>query len=190
MRYATIAAALVGLAAPPLHADELQIAMQRFVEENLGAWANDPMLVEAIRAQNAQTAGYSQAKIIEMDQLWRGYAGLTDAEIITNVTQNPAASFLREQVARADGAITEAFIMDAKGLNVAASNVTSDYWQGDEAKFTATFLVGAEAVHFGDVELDKSTNQVQGQISMTIVDPATGEPVGALTVGVNLTALM
>ncbi len=80
--------------------------------------------------------------------------------------------------------------MDARGLNVAASDVTSDYWQGDEAKFTQTYPMGGNAVHFGDVELDESTKEVQGQVSMSIVDQETGEVVGALTVGINLTALM
>lgn len=64
--------------------------------------------------------------------------------------------------------------MDARGLNVAASDVTSDYWQGDEEKFSATHEVGAGALHISDVEMDKSTQRYQGQISLTISDPATG----------------
>ena len=102
----------------------------------------------------------------------------------------PAADFLRTQVDKSDGAITEAFIMDARGLNVAASMPTSDYWQGDEAKFQQTYMVGETAVHFGEVELDESTKQAQAQVSMTIVNNDTGVAIGALTVGINLNALM
>lgn len=171
-------------------ADEVQDAMHSFLETNIANWANDPIIVQAIIAQNAQTAQYDQAKIDEMDTLWRAFEGILDAEIIAGVITNPAADFLRTQVAQSGGAITEAFVMDARGLNVAASAPTSDYWQGDEAKFTETYPLGAMAVHFGDVELDASTQEVQGQVSMTVVDQQTGQPVGALTVGINLTSLM
>ena len=80
--------------------------------------------------------------------------------------------------------------MDAQGLNVAASGLTSDYWQGDEAKFTETYGKGAGAVHFGEVEFDESSQTYQAQISVTVTDPATGQPIGAITVGVDAAHLM
>lgn len=184
------ALALTCATAPALYADDMQQALQAYFDENVMNWANDPVLVAAIRAQNGETGGYDQAQIDEMDLLWRGFVGINDAEIIANVLQNPAADFLRDQVSQSGGAITEAFVMDARGLNVAASEATSDYWQGDEAKFTETYLVGGNAVHFGDIELDNSTQEVQGQVSMTIVDQTTNQPIGAITIGVNVTALM
>lgn len=173
-----------------LHADDMRQALQTYLDDHVALWANDPVLVTAIQAQNVETAGYDQSRIDEMDQLWRGFVGNNDAEIIAKVIAKAAADFLRMQVMQSGGAITEAFVMDARGLNVAASVPTSDYWQGDEAKFTQTYPLGGAAVHIGDVALDDSTQQVQGQISMTIVDQATGAAVGAITVGVNLTALM
>jgi hypothetical protein len=42
--------------------------------------------------------------------------------------------------------ITEMFVMDAKGLNVGQSDVTSDYWQGDEAKWQKTYGAGPGVV--------------------------------------------
>lgn len=176
--------------ANPLHADPMQQAMQSVLEDNIMNWANDPLIISAVQAQNVETAAYDAAKIDELDRLWRGFIGNTDAEIITAVLQNATADFLRMQVAQSNGAITEVFIMDARGLNVAASQATSDLWQGDEAKFQDTFLIGPTAVHYSDIELDDSTQTVQGQVSMTLVDQDTGAPVGAITVGINITALM
>ena len=92
-------------------------------------------------------------------------------------------------VAARDGAVglfTEIFAMDDKGLNVAASDVTSDYWQGDEAKWKSTYAVGAGAVHISEVEFDESSQSYQAQVSVTVVDPDSGAPIGALTVGVNV----
>jgi hypothetical protein len=79
--------------------------------------------------------------------------------------------------------------MDGKGLNVGQSDITSDYWQGDEAKWRKTFLVGPEAVFVDAVEKDESTQMLQSQVSVTIKDPTSGEPIGALTLGINLNAL-
>jgi hypothetical protein len=100
-----------------------------------------------------------------------------------------AAEFLRKRVQDSEGHITEAFIMDARGLNVAASDVTSDYWQGDEAKYSETFPKGAGAVHISEIEFDESSQSYQGQVSISLVDSATNEVVGAMTIGLNAEAL-
>jgi hypothetical protein len=87
------------------------------------------------------------------------------------------------------GLFTEIFAMDAKGLNAAQSVVTSDYWQGDEAKFSESFGIGPDAVHLGEIEQDESTQTFQSQVSITITDPATGAPIGAITAGIDLASL-
>src|SRR3546814_1455058 len=78
--------------------------------------------------------------------------------------------------------------MDNRGLNVGQSDVTSDYWQGDEAKWQKSYQGGADAIFVDEVEMDESTQTFQSQVSMPIVDPATGEVIGAITVGVNVDA--
>ena len=178
------------LGAAPALANEFEGALQDYYESHLTELATHPDLVAAIRAQNAETSGYDQTRIDELDVIWRAQVGSSDADMVEEVLTNPAASVLRQQLEAAGGAWTEAFIMDARGLNVAASHPTSDYWQGDEAKFQQTYPMGPDTVHFGDVELDESTQTVQAQVSMTITDEETGEAVGAITVGINLTALM
>ena len=87
------------------------------------------------------------------------------------------------------GQVLEIFVMDNRGLNVAQSDVTSDYWQGDEAKWKKTYSVGPDAVFVDEVELDESSQTFQAQISMSIKDPATNAVIGAITVGVNVDEL-
>jgi len=79
--------------------------------------------------------------------------------------------------------------MDFKGLNVGQSAVTSDYMQGDEAKWQKTYQAGADALFIDEVEFDDSTQSFQTQMSATVVDPATGEAIGAITIGVNVEKL-
>lgn len=171
-------------------AADYQTAMQSYLNTSIRSWSAEPALIEAIIAANAERAAYDQAMIDAADTAWRAEVGQADTPTITPVLTNAAADFLRAQVEASGGKITEAFITDAVGLNVAASAPTSDMWQGDEDKFTGVFTVGADAVVYGEVELDESTQTYQSQISLAIVDPATGTVIGTMTVGVNADALM
>ena len=171
-------------------ANDYEPAMRAFLEAEINSWALEPILVDAINTQNLVTHDYDQSRIDALDQAWRAEIGFSDAPTINPVITNSAADFLRERIAASGGRITEIFVMDNHGLNVAASSITSDYWQGDEAKFTQTHGVGSDAVHFGDIEFDESSQTYQGQISLTIIDPDTGEIIGAMTVGVDAEALL
>ena len=188
--YRAALAAIALITASPAAANGFAPSMSACLESEIRDWAHSQVLVEAITAQNARTASYDQARINTLDLAWQEEVGTANTPTITPVMENAAADFLRGRAGLAGGQITEVFIMDAQGLNVAASALTSDMWQGDEAKFIKTFSAGPGAVHFSEVELDDSTQRYQGQISLTITDPATGAPIGAMTVGVDAEALM
>ena len=179
----------VGLAtAWPAMAEDLGPQMLDFLETEIRGWAQDAILIEAVRAQNSVTSAYSQEDIDALDAAWRAEVGLADRPTIEPVLGNAASDFLRDVIAEAGGTMTEVFVMDARGLNVATSDVTSDFWQGDEEKYSETFLKGAGAVHLGEVEFDESTQTYQGQISLSLVDPVSNELIGAMTVGVDAQA--
>lgn len=188
MKHTTIAAAACLLLGKTAQAATIEEVMTIFLEDEVRAWATDQILIDAIRAKNEVTAAYSQDQIYEMDEQWRAAVDVAGADIIANVVDSSASEYLRTQIGNAAGLVTEASVMDARGLNVAASEATSDYWQGDEAKYSSTYILGAEAVHFSDVEYDDSTQEYQAQMSFTIVDPDSGEPIGAATVGVTASA--
>lgn len=171
------------------HADAFTAALQGYLDAEIAGYAQDQRLVDAINAQNDDTAAYDQARIDELDGMWRSEIGMSDAPTITPVIENALSAYLRDAVSASDGRIVEVFVMDSQGLNVAASAPTSDYWQGDEAKFQETYGAGPGATHISDVEFDESSQSYQGQISMTVVDPATGEAIGAVTFGVDPEAL-
>jgi len=189
MRFPAIAL-LAAMAATPSAASEFDSALQAYLEAEILTWSQSAEIVDAIRGQNVRNAALDQARIDALDQAWMSEIGSGSTPTIDPVMQNPAADFLRARVDGSGGRITEIFIMDLHGLNVAASAMTSDMWQGDEAKFTETYGIGPGAVHFSDVELDESTQRYQAQVSLTIVDPTTGEPIGAMTVGVDAEALL
>ena len=111
------------------------------------------------------------------------------ATIRACLLSNALSSYLKTVKAVSQGLYTEIFVMDNKGLNVGQSDVTSDYWQGDEAKWKKTYKVGPQAMHIGKVKTDESTQTLQSQLSLSIADPDSGQVIGAVTVGVNVEQL-
>lgn len=176
------------IAASLVQAVEAPPAMRAFVEADIMAWAQSAQVIDAINAQNTKTGGSSEAQILELDAAWRSQVGQASQPLISEVMGHDLSGFLSEQVAASGGRITEIFVMDAVGLNVAASGVTSDYWQGDEDKHAKTYGVGPGAVFVDAIEFDESAQSYQGQVSVSLTDPATGEVVGAMTIGLNAEA--
>jgi len=183
---AAAAAMIAALCAAPAAANEFESQLKTLAAGDIAAVAADPVLIEAIRAQNAKTGGLGEAEIVALDQKWRAEVGAGASPTIDSVLGSAASDHLRAARDSAGGLFTEIFIMDQVGLNVAASDTTSDYWQGDEAKWQETYPAGAGAVHIGEIELDESTQQYQSQVSVAIVDPETSAPIGAATFGVNV----
>ena len=186
---AVAAAAVLALSGAPAHAQAAhEAAVKAYVDANVKSWLSDPTLVKAIVAQNAKTSKLTQADIDAADKAWRAETAAKAGPTIDPVAASPASTFLKKKKADSKGVISEVFAMDAKGLNVAMSDVTSDYWQGDEPKWQKTYPVGAGAVFVDAVKKDESTQALQSQVSLTIVDSA-GKPAGAITIGLNMNAL-
>ena len=184
------AASMIVLSAPVFAQDnEYAAPLTELANGQLREIAQNPVLVAAIVAQNAQTAGYDAARIDSLDKQWRAEVNAADKPLISATLGTEASAVLASAQADSAGLFTEIFATDALGLNVAQSTVTSDYWQGDEDKFSQTFSVGADAVFLGEVELDESTQTYQSQVSITITDPATGQPIGSITAGIDLSLL-
>ncbi len=184
-----VAAVAMGLAVSSASANEFAPQLTELAKGDIAAIAQSAEVVAAVKAQNVETSGYDQAKIDALDKQWRAEVGASDQPLISATMAKPASVSLAAIREESGGLYSEIFVTDAKGLNVAQSDVTSDYWQGDEAKWQKSFSMGAGAIHLGDVEQDESTQAYQSQVSMTVTDPDTGNPIGAITVGVNVELL-
>lgn len=150
---------------------------------DIGPWISAPEILSAIRVKNEMNKSLSADDILAQDKVWRAEAESASHPLIDSIVDTDTSDFLRKHVVMAGGVITEIIVMDAKGLNVAASAATSDYWQGDEAKHIETFGAGAGSIHISEMEIDASTGAYQVQVSSTVVDPLSGEAIGAITVG-------
>jgi C4-dicarboxylate-specific signal transduction histidine kinase len=135
-----------------------------------------------VRSQNIQGMTLEQIKV--RDIKWQETSGF-DPFMESLMSNSAAKELLRLE--RSAPYYLEFFLMDAQGANVAMTNKTSDYWQGDEQKFTKSFNDGAGGVHVSPIQLDSSSQAHLIQISVPVLDA--GEVIGALTVGVNLDKL-
>lgn len=181
--------ALVLFAPAAFAAGEHEGPIKDLVESTIKNWTADPAIISAVKAQNVKHAGLSQGDIDALDKEWRAQTSAGAKPLIDELLGRPASKKLVGFKNEGAGLFTEIFVMDAKGLNVAQSDMTSDYWQGDEAKWKKTFLVGPDAVFIDEVEFDESTQTYQAQVSISIADPDSGFAIGAITVGVNVELL-
>jgi hypothetical protein len=171
------------------NAAEHEAPLKNIAETKIRTWISDPAIVNAVKAQNEKHASLTQADIDTLDKQWRAETKAAAKPLIDPILNNDLSKFLKKVAADSKGLYTEVFVMDNKGLNVGQSEITSDYWQGDEAKWQKTFSVGPDAVFVDKIEKDESTQVLQSQVSLSVVDPATKKVIGAVTVGVNVDAL-
>jgi hypothetical protein len=170
-------------AAAPLDARELQFR-DRVVNdclEELRRVAARPAVVRAVQTANS-ASWQSRQQIDETDLNWRQTPG-TDAPLFQRYLKNPCADLLR-QAKRTNPSYVELFVMDNKGCIVAETDKTSDYWQGDEAKWIECFNGANGRVHVGDVEYDQSTRSYVVQISVPLRDER-GKTIGVMTASVS-----
>ncbi len=144
--------------------------------------ALNPLLVRAARQQNSLRL--SPEEIARRDKAWRATKELTPFKL--SLQTSPAGRFLKGQIQRSNS-FNEAFLTDDQGANVAAFPATSDYMQGDEEKWSASFNGGDGRVFIGSLELDESTNTVAAQVSAPVLDR--GNTIGVLVVGVTINYL-
>ena len=180
-RLAALAAAALFLA-PALVAAESQDVPKTlidFAQTTLVEFAKDPAIVQAVEAQNAR--GVLLERIKEMDRSWIA------TKIIDGFMwdlMRSRCSYLLMNFQLQHKFIAEAFVMDNKGALVGLTNKTSDYWQGDGAKFVESYKGGEGAIHYGDVEYDDSINEIVIQVSVPVMRGS--RAIGAITFGISL----
>lgn len=180
---------VVALLSNPAWSNDYGPELQKLADGKIRALVNDSAIVESIIAQNKANTGLSQEKIIALDTQWRQEVDQASGPLIDTVLKKTISAKLKSLVDEEQGLFTEIFVMDNHGLNVGQSGLTSDYWQGDEAKWQETYLQGADAVHISEIEFDESSQTYQAQVSVSVADPQSGLIIGAVTFGVNADAI-
>ena len=179
MKGTTVLVALLFAAASTAFAAAPQKVLD-LANGDLAKMGEDATIVAAVKAQNAQGITMDQIKKLDEEWIATKKAGQKPALMVEKMN-NDCAKYLNGLKAK-NAYITEIFVTDNQGGNVCQTDPTSDYWQGDEAKFTKVFN-GAPIA--SDVEVDDGINV--SQASVPVVDG--GKHIGTITIGINVDKL-
>jgi len=138
-----------------------------------------PEIVEAVKKENAKRKSLSQIK--EMDKKWINTPGVVD--YMKDLMDSSCGPDIRN-IQRSSKMFAEIFVMDDQGANVCMTDKTSDYWQGDEAKFQKSFNNGKGGIDISDVKFDDSSQAYIVQVSVPVKDG--DQVIGAITFGIDV----
>ena len=167
---------LFGLAALALLASVAHAGDLKSVVPMVETMAANAAVVDAVASQNSQ--GMTLDAIKATDTEWQ--AGGAAATVSANL-ENAAAAALKTAMADKPY-LVEGILTDNQGANVAMTQKTSDYWQGDEPKFIKAWADGKGDVYISRPKRDESTGEVIAQISVPVRKD--GAAIGTLTIGV------
>lgn len=148
--------------------------------------ARSPLLRDSAARATATPA--DAAKIREVDQEW--VTGPAAAAQRLGVVGSPVSEYLRD-IASADPAYGEILLADREGRLVAASDLTSDYYQGDEDWWREAYGDGFSGRHHvGDVTWDESAQAYALEIAVPVTAQDGGRLVGVLKVAADARELL
>ena len=162
-----------------VHAEKAPQKVKDLASTTLAAIGTDPVIVAAVKAENAK--GKTLDQIQAKDKEWKATAGIAD--YMKAIMESECAKHLRG-IQNGAPFYAEIFVMDNQGANVAMTDKTSDYWQGDEAKFKKSFNNGTGAVFVDEVEFDDSAQAYLVQVSVPVKDGSS--VIGAITFGIDV----
>jgi hypothetical protein len=85
------------------------------VVANVKPWLSDPIVVNAVKAQNAESAKLTNYQINKLDN---GWIDRSDKQLIDSKMNNGLSAFLKKKKEVGSGVIFEIFVFDKKVLNV------------------------------------------------------------------------
>lgn len=167
---------LAGLTFKAIGADTIDAALQGKIDaemKQIQVWAGDPVILNAVKAQNASLPPEYAAMTQEK------WAALTVMDpFVRSFTKNEAGQFLR---GKKTDLILRMFLSDANGIKVAFSSKTLSWWHKGDPKHEQA-MTGK--TWQGLLEQDKATGLQQVQVSVPILDG--DKPVGSLVVSLGV----
>lgn len=177
-----VAGLILALSGTTVFAEKAPQEVYDLASNKLAPLGKSKIIVDAVKEQNARNLTLDSIK--EMDEKWKNTAGIAD--FMKDLMDSGCGPNLR-QIQNMNPFYAEIFVMDNQGANVCQTDKTSDYWQGDEAKFQESFNNGQGAVFVDEVEFDDSTQAYISQVSVPVVD--NGKVIGAITFGIDIDQL-
>ncbi|MBI4909198.1 MAG: hypothetical protein HY820_36600 [Acidobacteria bacterium] len=175
-----LAAVAIGcLAATAAFGQTLPADLKARVEEKakqLSGWSKDPVIVEAVKAYNANHPAEAKAMTGEK---WKSLSLLDP--FVRSHTKSALGAYLKT---KKDEQISECFVSGVDGTKVAFLSKTTSWSHKGKAKHDVP-MTGK--VWYGPVEVDESSGLQQVQVGIPVLDG--GSPIGSIVIGLSVSKL-
>ncbi len=146
---------------------------------------DDNKLLAALDDSNQMQRALAADVIDALDVQWRHEVSAAEQPLISEIISRPTSAYLRSVKELSNGLITEAILVGSAGLNAAQSDVTTDYYQADEAAWKTLISNPSSDYHIDGIRYDESSRKFQVKVSWTIED-SRGERKGILILGIDV----
>lgn len=130
--------------------------------------------------------------VLTFDSKWQALAPDKATGLANTILALPGSRALHAWKLTHRELVTEALLTNDMGTLAAISQLTSDYWQGDEPKFNQILeniragQAGQEAIYLSDIRYDASTSRFQVTVSAPVGPVSDGVPKGILAFGLDI----
>lgn len=132
------------------------------------------------------------ADVLNFDAKWQALAPSQAPELAKAILELPGSQALHAWKLAQEGLVTEILLTNDLGTLTAMSQLSSDYWQGDESKFTRVVenlragMTGLDAMYLSDIRYDASTSRFQITVSAPVGPVSQGIPKGIIALGLDI----
>lgn len=161
--------------------------LTELVNSEMKQWSHKDIVINAVKLQNSKSADLSVSDLKILDSKWIGEKRKNKKPLIRKVLDNDLSEYLRKIQEDGEGLYTEIIVTDNRGLDVGQSQISSNYWQGQEDKWKNTFGSRSYATYVSDLHFDDNTEAFQVEVSFMIISD--DEPIGMVYAGVDVEQL-
>lgn len=155
--------------------------------DTIKQWASHPIVIQAVKEQNAYHENFSINDKRKLDLLWQQEKRKITSPLTDRVLEKPLSKYLMQIKEDSNGLYTEIIIIDSYGLNVGQTGISSHYWQEEQQKWINTFQNRSFATYVSDLYFNDTTEHFQVEIAFMLLS---GDiPIGVVYVGVDIERL-
>jgi len=155
------------------------------VSKRIRTIIDDNKLLTALDDSNQMQKALAADVIDALDVQWRHEVSAAEQPLISVIISRPTSAYRRSVKEVSNGLVTEAILVGSAGLNVAQSDITTDYYQADEAAWKALISNPSSDYHIDGIRYDESSRKFQVKVSWTITDTL-GRRKGILILGIDV----
>lgn len=145
--------------------------------ELINKLAKEPRIISAVKKFNQENRNLTRDEIFKLDEEWKKAGGV--GEFIKSFLVNECSQRLIN-FQKVNNGFPEIFISDKKGLIIATTNKTSDYYQADEAWWIKAYDAGKGKIYHGEVEYDESAFSESIALYVPVMDSEANKCIGVI----------